>query len=331
MAIYVPLSIMISYYLYASLVGQWNGFEINLEAPWDGLLALIGPLLLVSGILFFGALLVGLLIVGLIPRLLRHFLAKDKTYVLYGAHYAVYRTIALLSNSPIYNLLFGDSNYIVTYLRWIGYRLNAVVQTGSNFGCNQRHDFPFLCSIGSGTMVSDGLSMINAVISGTSFKVCEVTIGDRNYLGNRIHYPAGGKTGANCLLGTKVMVPIDGPVRENAGLLGSPPFEIPRVVDRDKRAVAMVEGDARRQRIAKKAWYNSRTIVYFLLCQWLLFFVLMFTGYTAYAYYQFYGIWSLFAFGVFASVFSVGFFSLIERGSLGFKSLRPRQVSMYDE
>ncbi|MCK5090702.1 MAG: amino acid adenylation domain-containing protein, partial [Hyphomicrobiaceae bacterium] len=170
-AIYVPLSIMISYYLYASLVGQWNGFEINLEAPWDGLLALIGPVLLVSGILFFGALLVGLLIVGLIPRLLRHFLAKDKTYVLYGAHYAVYRTIALLSNSPIYNLLFGDSNYIVTYLRWIGYRLNAVVQTGSNFGCNQRHDFPFLCSIGSGTMVSDGLSMINAVISGTSFKV----------------------------------------------------------------------------------------------------------------------------------------------------------------
>jgi non-ribosomal peptide synthetase-like protein len=330
-AIYVPLSIMVSYYLYASLVGQWNGFEINLEAPWDGLLTLIGPLLLVSGILFFGALLVGLLIVGLIPRLLRHFLAKDKTYVLYGAHYAVYRTIALLSNSPIYNLLFGDSNYIVTYLRWIGYRLNAVVQTGSNFGCNQRHDFPFLCSIGSGTMVSDGLSMINAVISGTSFKVCEVTIGDLNYLGNRIHYPAGGKTGANCLLGTKVMVPIDGPVRENVGLLGSPPFEIPRVVDRDKRAVAMVEGDARRQRIAKKAWYNSRTIVYFLLCQWLLFFVLMFTGYTAYAYYQFYGIWSLFAFGVFASVFSIGFFSFIERASLGFKSLRPRQVSMYDD
>ncbi|MGI9403704.1 MAG: hypothetical protein ACR2OF_04240, partial [Hyphomicrobium sp.] len=119
--------------------------------------------------------------------------------------------------------------------------------------------------------------------------------------------------------------------RENVGLLGSPPFEIPRVVDRDKRTVAMVEGDARRQRIAKKAWHNSRTIVYLLLCQWLLFFVLMFAGYIAYTYHQFYGIWSLVAFSVFASVFSIGFYSFVEWGSLRFKRLQPKLVSMYDE
>ena len=330
LAIYMPLFLISIYYLYSSLVGQLTGAEINLEAPWARLPSLAVPVLFASAALFFGALLVGLLIVGLIPRLLMAFLAKDKTYVLYGAHYAVYRAIALLSNSPVYNLLFGDSSYIVTYLRWVGYRLNAVVQTGSNFGCNQRHDNPFLCNVGSGSMVSDGLAMTNAVLSSSSFKLSEVKIGDHNYLGNRIHYPAGGKTGANCLLGTKVMVPINGPMRENIGLLGSPPFEIPRVVDRDKLAVRIVEGEARKERIAKKLWHNSLTIVSFLLCHWLNFYVLLFAGYVGLIYYPVFGIWSLFAFSIFALVFSIGFFSFIEWASLGFKKLQPRLVSMYD-
>ncbi|MFA9443291.1 MAG: Pls/PosA family non-ribosomal peptide synthetase, partial [Hyphomicrobium sp.] len=331
LAIYMPLFLMTLYYLYSRLVGQLAGPEFDLEAPWAGLLSLAVPVLFASATLFFGALLVGLLIVGLVPRLLMPFLAKDKSYVLYGAHYAIYRTIALLSNSPVYNLLFGDSNYIVTYLRWAGYRLNTIVQTGSNFGCNQRHDNPFLCSVGSGTMVSDGLTMTNAVMSSSSFKLSEVKLGEKNYIGNRVHYPAGGKTGANCLLGTKVMVPIDGPIRENIGLLGSPPFEIPRVVDRDKLAVGMLEGEARRQRIAKKVWHNSVTIVAFLLCHWLHFFVLLFAGYVGLLYYPVFGIWSLFAFSILASLFSIGFFSFVEHGSLGFKKLQPRLVSMYDD
>jgi non-ribosomal peptide synthetase-like protein len=204
------------------------------------------------------------------------------------------------------------------------------VQTGSNFGCAQRHDNPFLCSVGSGSMVSDGLAMNNAVISSSSFKLSEIKIGDHNYLGNRIHYPAGGKTGANCLLGTKVMVPIDGPVRENVGLLGSPSFEIPRVVDRDKHTVGLVEGETRQQRIAKKLWHNSVTIVALLLCIWLYSFVLLFAGYVGLLYYPVFGIWSIFAFGIFASLFSIGFFSFIEWASLGFKKLQPQLVSMYD-
>src|SRR5690348_17749496 len=56
----------------------------------------------------------------------------------------------------------------------------------------------------------------------------------RSYLGNDIFYPPNGKTGANVLLGTKTMIPIDGEMRENTGLLGSPAFEIPRMVDRDR-------------------------------------------------------------------------------------------------
>lgn len=331
LAIYMPLFVMTLYYLYSRLVGRLTGAEIDLVAPWPGLLSLAVPVLFASAALFFGAILAGLLIVGLVPRLLMSFLARDKTYVLYGAHFAIYRAIALLSNSPVYNLLFGDSNYIVTYLRWAGYRLIAVVQTGSNFGCNQRHDVPFLCSVGSGTMVSDGLMMTNAVMSSSSFKLSEVKIGDKNYVGNGVEYPAGGKTGANCLLGTKVMVPIDGPVRENVGLLGSPPFEIPRVVDRDKLAVRIVDGAARKELIAKKLRHNSITIAAFLLCHWLHFFVLLFAAYVGLIYYPVFGIWSLFAFSIFASLFSIAYFSFVERGSLGFKKLQPRLVSMYEE
>ena len=144
------------------------------------------------------------------------------------------RIIARSSNSTIYNLLFGDSSVIVHYLRLVGWNLNKVVQTGSNFGADQQHDNPFLCDIGSGTMVSDGLTMVNSDMSSSSFRLGKVKIGDHNYLGNNIRYPPDGRTGANCLLGTKVMIPIDGPVRENVGLLGSPCFEIPRAVDRDK-------------------------------------------------------------------------------------------------
>ena len=119
-------------------------------------------------------------------------------------------------------------------MRYVGWNLNKVEQTGSNMGTNQRHDNPFLCNIGSGTMVSDGLSMINMHMSATSFRLAESKIGENNYLGNDIFYPPNGKTGANVLLGTKTMIPIDGPVRENVGLLGSPAFEIPRMVDRDR-------------------------------------------------------------------------------------------------
>ena len=76
-------------------------------------------------------------------------------------------------------------------------------------------------------MVADGLSMINADYSSTSFRVSRVSIGPRNFLGNNIAYPAQGRTGDNCLLATKVMVPLDGKIREGVGLLGSPELRDP--------------------------------------------------------------------------------------------------------
>ena len=60
--------------------------------------------------------------------------------------------------------------------------------------------------------MADGLSFINADYSGSHFRVSRVAIGVHNFLGNRVAYPAQGRTGDDCLLATKVMVPLDGPV-----------------------------------------------------------------------------------------------------------------------
>jgi hypothetical protein len=54
------------------------------------------------------------------------------------------------------------------------------------------------------TMVADGLSIMNADFSSTSFRLAHASIGSRNFLGNWIVSPAQGKTGDNCLLPTKV-------------------------------------------------------------------------------------------------------------------------------
>ncbi len=298
------------------------------SAPELAVLAL--EILAVSFVLFFGALLVGLPIVRAVPWLFHKLIRKDTTYPLYGFHYWVFRSIAALSNSPVYNQLLGDSALIVPYLRFIGYRLNQVVQTGSNFGMTQKHDDPFLCDIGSGTMVSDGLLMINAPMSSSSFALREVRIGAKNYLGNLINFPAAAKVGANCLLATKVMVPTDGPVRENVGLLGSPAFEIPRVVDRDAH-LKIVDEPTRRRLVAEKTRYNVATIVGYLLCTWLLFAVNLFMLAVALAHYGSFGAATIIAFGWASAVVSILFFALVERAGLKFGRLKPQVVSMYDK
>ena len=135
-----------------------------------------------------------------------------------------------------------------------------------------KHDNPYLSSIGRGTMVADGLSIINADFSSTSFCVSQATIGPHNFLGNSIAYPSQGKTGANCLLATKVLVPIDGKVRENVGLLGSPSFEIPRTVERDGSFDHLIARGGLRKRLAAKNKHNIVTIGLYLLVRWLFFF-----------------------------------------------------------
>ena len=47
-----------------------------------------------------------------------------------------------MTNRKFYMRLFGDTSYVVHYLRWLGYDLNGVRQTGSNFGEEVKHETP---------------------------------------------------------------------------------------------------------------------------------------------------------------------------------------------
>jgi non-ribosomal peptide synthetase-like protein len=111
--------------------------------------------------------------------------------------------------------------------------------------------------------------MITDEVSSTSFRVSRAAIGPDNFVGNYVDYPPGGRTGANCLLAIKAMVPLDGKIREGVGLLGSPPFEIPRSVERDSRYDHLRTGEALRRGLAAKNRFNLRTIGIFLLTRWL--------------------------------------------------------------
>jgi non-ribosomal peptide synthetase-like protein len=292
--------------------------------------ALIGLLALAAAALLLGMLALDLAGVYLVPRLCRPFLQAGKTYPLFGFHHGLQTLVSTASNSPFCNLLFGDSSAIVHYMRLIGWDLGVVEQTGSNFGTNQQHDNPLLCEIGSGTMVSDGLSMINIDMSASSFRLSRTRIGERNYLGNDIHYPPQGRTGANCLLGTKVMVPIDGPVRENAGLLGSPCFEIPRMVERDQKVNAALSADERRARLRRKNVYSLATALLFLAARWGFLFVTLLVSHLALIAYAGHGVAALFAASAVLSVAAIAYFALIERASLGFRRLTPTMASIYD-
>jgi non-ribosomal peptide synthetase-like protein len=224
--------------------------------------------LVFSAVLFLGAMLIGLLAVGILPRLLSLFIKPDTVYPLYGFHYGVHRVIARLGRMEFLPLLFGDSSYIVHYLSWLGYQLTPVVQTGSNFGSELTTSNPLLSSVGSGTMASDGLIIVNDEVSSTSFRVTRVAIGPRNFLGNDVTYPAGAESVNNCLFAIKAMVPLDGSLREGIGLLGSPPFEIPRSVERDSRFDHLRRGEALRRGLAAKNRFNIGTIGIFLFTRW---------------------------------------------------------------
>ena len=200
-----------------------------------------------------------------LPRLLNLFLTPGKVYPLYGFHYATQRTISRLTNLHFFKNLTGDSSLILYYLSFIGYHQPNPVQTGSNFGPAVKHDTPYLVTVGSGTMVSDGLSIITSEVSNTSFRIVPTTIGGKNFFGNAVVYPSAGKTGENCLFGTMTMVPIDGPIREGVGLLGSPPFEIPRSVQRDSAFDEMKTAEELKTRLPAKNRHNGLTLAMFLL------------------------------------------------------------------
>jgi len=172
--------------------------------------------------------------------------------------------------------------------------------------------------------------MINTHMSATSFQLAESKIGDNNYLGNDIFYPPNGKTGRNVLLGTKTMIPVDGPVREDVGLLGSPAFEIPRMVDRDRDMNASIDEDTRRVRLRQKNAYNLVTALLFLMSRWMSVFAAMVLWTAALASYDRFGVFALFAATVAMATASIAFYVLLERASLRFRRLEPKLASIYD-
>ncbi|MFY9635861.1 MAG: Pls/PosA family non-ribosomal peptide synthetase, partial [Cellulosimicrobium cellulans] len=276
-----------------SLLQLFNRLVLVVPVGVLGLAALLGPylstghlqvgasnffvdVLAVTLALYIAGLFIGLIIVCTIPRLLNRFITPDKVYPLYGVHFSIQRIIVRVSNARLYKDLFGDSSYIVHYLRALGYDLGRVEQTGSNFGPTLAHESPFLSSVGTGTMVADGLNMMNADFSSTSFRLSRVALAGHNFLGNAITVPIGSRVGENCLLATKVMIPIDGPIRSDVGLLGSPPFEIPRTVQRDAEFDDMEE--ARSRALPAKNRHNVLSMVLFLAVRWLMLFAATLAG-----------------------------------------------------
>ncbi|MGW3012114.1 Pls/PosA family non-ribosomal peptide synthetase [Streptomyces sp. NPDC001219] len=285
---------------------------------------------LAVSLLFFAAVPLGLLFQATVPRLLSRTIRPGRVYPLYGFHYGVHRLIALSTNRKFLMRLFGDSSAIVHYLRCLGYDLSRVEQTGSNFGTEVKHESPYLSSVGSGTMVADGLSVMNADFSATSFRVSRTSIGPRNFLGNRIAYPSRGKTGDNCLLATKVMVPVDGEVREGVGLLGSPAFEIPRSVQRDSTFDELRNGEQLGRRLAAKNRHNAATMGVYLLVRWLYFFWITLLAAVAAELYDSLGALALALANVLVLVSGVVYFVLVERAVTVFHPLTPLFCSIYD-
>lgn len=280
--------------------------------------------------LLWVGLLLGLVWIGIMPRIFNYFLKENKTYVLFGFHYFFFTRVVASSNSKFFNLLFGDSSMIVHYLKYIGYKLGRGEQTGSNFGVEQKHDVPFSCEMGDETLVSDGLSMMNAEFTNSSFRISRTKIGGNSFLGNNIFYPTGGRTGENCLLATKVMIPLDGKLRENVGLLGSPCFEIPRAVRRDTGLDKYPKGPIRSERLKKKNVANFITVMSYLMVLWFYGTIALFVGIAALLAYGTYGMGVFILTGFSMLFFTIGYFALIERWSLGFKKLKPQFCSIYD-
>ena len=286
--------------------------------------------LIVSSVLYFGSLLVGFVVVTTVPRLLNRLIRPNKVYRLYGFHYGIHRWIVRLTNAKVLSNLVGDSSWIVHYLRGIGYDLGKVVQTGANFGGNVKHESPYLSSVGSGTMVADALSMMNAEFSTTTFRLSRTSIGERNYLGNGIAYPPRSKTGDNCLLATKVMVPISGNVRENVGLLGSPAFEIPRSVERDSSFDHLMQGEESRRLLAAKNRHNLATILWCLFARWFFFFMLTVLMGVAGDFYASWGAAAILLDLVLAAVLGIAYWILVERIVTRFNPVRPVFCSIYE-
>ena len=91
-------------------------------------LALYRDALFISLVLFFGSVLLGLVFVATVPRLLSVFIKPCAVYPLFGFRDRIHRAIVRMTGAKFFTHLFGDSSYITSYLRWLGYDQGQVVQ-----------------------------------------------------------------------------------------------------------------------------------------------------------------------------------------------------------
>ena len=232
---------------------------------------------------YFGAIVIGMISVSVMPKIWNLFFRPNEVHKLFGFQYFLAQRITASSNSQFLQALFGDSSLIVPYFKAVGYDLKNLTQNGSNFGVQQNHHSPFLCKFSQNTLVSDGLFMINMDLSRTSFKMSPISVPKDAYLGNDLHYPPGAMVGENCLIATKAMVPIDGDMRINVGVLGSPPFEIPRNKERDGRLDHYKQKGIFEQRLWLKLKSNLVTLGWFMLRNWSMLFIGLVAGSWLYA------------------------------------------------
>ncbi|MDN5857801.1 MAG: phosphopantetheine-binding protein, partial [Pseudonocardia sp.] len=300
---------------------------VSLGSAPEGL-PLAVDVLILSSVTFLGGLLLALLVMTTVPRLLTLLVRPNKVYRLYGVAYWALRTITRMTTSPFMMRVTGDSSYVVGYLKAIGYRFDRVEQTGSNFGTVVNHDSPFLCEVGSGTVVADGLTFVNSDYSHNTFGVSPARIGAHSFLGNGIFYPSRSRVGDDCLLATKVMVPVDGPVRHGIGLLGSPSFPIPRSTDRDDRLG--VSPEQRRRGVAAKDRHNLVSIVALLASRLAFVTVSMLLARVALELYPQFGAATIAVLGVVGLLFTFGYFVALDGVVRFLVALRPRGVSIYD-
>jgi serine acetyltransferase len=124
------------------------------------------------------------------------------------------------------------------------------------------------------------------------------------------------------------MVPIDGRVREGVGLLGSPSFEIPRSVLRDTSLD--VGGTELRRRLAAKNRHNLATLALALLVRWIHLYALTMLAMVVTDLYRRFGLVALVAEFLAFMLFTLAYFTFVERAATGFRPLRPRYCSIYD-
>ena len=166
------------------------------QAVAAGAHSAVGPVLYaqIAGLslaLFYGGTLTALAFVTVVPApRAQAFVRPDEVHALYGIRTGRTGSSGAPPTSSCSTTCWATAPSSSRYLKALGYDLSEVDQTGSNFGSEHaaRHAVPDHDR--DRTMVSDGLSVRNIDHSSTSFRVSQVSIGEQNYLGNHITYPA---------------------------------------------------------------------------------------------------------------------------------------------